>query len=156
MKKITTLFISLLLCLLFSFQLIAQSNSQAPTLSAGLDNVAFNKGTLDVELIAKIIAEKQKEIVREGIKRMIYEYIGSSELDDYSQFYIERITTIIFQEKNHKVMTKRILEETTNYLFVLGSTKLFLKSEENLFKYFFDEGEKYAIKIEISNIINKK
>ena len=142
MKKITTLFISLLLCLLFSFQLIAQSNSQAPTLSAGLDNVAFNKGTLDVELIAKIIAEKQKEIVREGIKRMIYEYIGSSELDDYSQFYIERITTIIFQEKNHKVMTKRILEETTNYLFVLGSTKLFLKSEENLFKYFFDEGEK--------------
>jgi hypothetical protein len=136
MKFLRILKITVIL-LLITIQLNSQTNYQAPTLSAGLDNVTFKKGTLDVELLTKIISEKQKEIVREGIKRMIFEYIGGSKLDDYSQFYIERVTEILFQEKNHKVMTKRILEETTNYLFVLGITKVILETQNSELKEIF-------------------
>jgi hypothetical protein len=128
------------------------SQESAPTLTAGLDNVAFNKGTLDVELITKIISEKQKEIVREGIKRMIFKFIGDSRLDDYSQFYTERITEILFNESNHKVMTKRILEESTNYLFVLGATKLILDSNNSEFKSLLISNNNISDLKEISNL----
>jgi hypothetical protein len=140
------------LCLFYILNTNGQSDFQAPTLSAGLDNVAFNKGTLDVELITKIIAEKQKEIVREGIKRIIFKTIGNSNLDDFSQFYIERITQIIFQEKNHKVMTKRILEESTNYLFVLGTTKLILDSKNNFLKELFNEDSEDNLSVNLNEI----
>ncbi|QTD37939.1 hypothetical protein JL193_01120 [Polaribacter batillariae] len=134
------------------FRINAQES--VPTLSAGSGTVAFNKGTLDTELITKIIAEKQKEIVLEGIKRMIFKAIGNSQLDDYSQFYIERITEILFQEKNHKVMTKRILEESTNYLFVLGVTKLVLNSKNDEFIAILSNYNKAYFDEEISNINN--
>lgn len=131
MKKLKQLLTNILLCVLFSFQISAQS----PTLSAGLDNVAFKKGTLDVELLTKIISEKQREIVREGIKRILIDHIiKNKKLDDYTQFYIERLTNILFKEKNHKVITKRILEESTNYLFVLGTTKFLIESKDNEIK----------------------
>lgn len=152
MKKLKQLLTSILLCALFSFQISAQS----PTLSAGLDNVAFKKGTLDVELITKIISEKQKELVKEGIKRMIFEFIGDSNLDDYSQFYIERITEILFQEKNHKVMTKRILEESTNYLFVLGTTKLILESKNDVLKELLFKNDSTELPTNLRNIDNLK
>ena len=120
------------------------SQEAAPTLSAGSGTVAFNKGSLDVELITKIIKEKQKEITKEGIKKLIFKAIGNAQLDDYSQFYIERITEILFQEKNHKVMTKRILEESTNYLFVIGITKLITESKSTELKQLFEDGEIYT------------
>lgn len=114
---------------LSTFFVQGQSNYQAPTLSVGADAVSFKKGTLDVELLTKIIAEKQREIVREGIKRVLINHIIKNEkLDDFTQFYIERITNILFEEKNHKVITKRILEESTNYLFVLGTTKFLVQN----------------------------
>lgn len=70
--KITIIFI------VIHINFYGQSSYQAPTLSAGLDNVTFKQGTLDVELLAKIISEKQRELVREGIKRTIYKSIGNS------------------------------------------------------------------------------
>ncbi len=140
MKTIKILFLIVLL----SFKLFSQSNYQAPTLSAGLDNIAFKKGTLDVEILAKIIAEKQKELIREGIKRTIYRSIGESKkLDDFTQFYIERVVDIIFNEKNHQVITKRVLEETTNYLFILGTTKYILESKNDAIKNIFLDDEKF-------------
>ncbi len=137
--KITIVFICI------TFQLTSQNNYQAPTLSAGLDNVTFKKGTLDVELLAKIISEKQQELVREGIKRTIYKSIGNSEkLDDFTQFYIERVVDVIFNEKNHRVITKRVLEETTNYLFILGITKYVLQSKNEAVKFLFLKDDSFT------------
>ncbi|CAL2086388.1 hypothetical protein [Tenacibaculum sp. 190524A05c] len=132
--KITIIFI------VIHINFYGQSSYQAPTLSAGLDNVTFKKGTLDVELLAKIISEKQKELIREGIKRIIFDKLGAnSEIDFYSQMYMERIVNILFEEKNPQVITKKILEETTNYLFVFGMTEFLLtNSSNNKFKEILD------------------
>lgn len=136
--KITIIFI------VIHINFYGQSSYQAPTLSAGLDNVTFKQGTLDVELLAKIISEKQRELVREGIKRTIYKSIGNSKkLDDLTQFYIERVVDVIFNEKNHKVITKRVLEETTNYLFILGITKYILESKNEAINFLFLEEDSF-------------
>ncbi len=128
MKTLQILF----LLFFFSLKSFSQSNYQAPTLSAGLDNITFKKGSLDVELLTKIIIEKQKELVREGLKKIIYEKLSNNtHLSSYSQFYIENIIGILFEEKNHKIITKRVLEETTNFLFVIGISKLVYKKFEN-------------------------
>ncbi|MFV0247831.1 MAG: hypothetical protein ACK5H1_02565 [Tenacibaculum sp.] len=124
----------LLLCNLFVFSAaFSQSNYQAPTLSIGAGSVTAKKGNLDVELLSKIISEKQREIVREGIKRIVLDHVVKNEkLDNFTQFYIERISNILFEEKNHRIITKRILEESINYLFVVGTAKFSM--EQNIIR----------------------
>lgn len=131
--------ITSLILLIFNLNIFAQSKYEAPTLSAGLDNIAFNQGTLDVELLMEIIKEKQKELVKEGVKRFLINNIIKAD-DFYTQFYLERIVSILFEEKNHQVMTKKILEETTNYLFIVGTTEFVLNTKgKELLNFFSDE-----------------
>lgn len=144
--------ITSLILLIFNLNVFAQSKYEAPTLSAGLDNIAFNQGTLDVELLMEIIKEKQKELVKEGVKRFLINNIIKAD-DFYTQFYLERIVSILFEEKNHQVMTKKILEETTNYLFIVGTTEFVLNTKaKNVFDFLLssndsiNRNEKYSIK----------
>lgn len=103
----------------------AQTN---PTLEVGLETLTMNKGTIDVELLTKIIMEKQKELKGEAMKRFMLKLFPEENFT--TKFYIQNCLHILLNEKNPKVIEKEILELTTNYALALGVTYALIKSND--------------------------
>ncbi|MCU0392164.1 MAG: hypothetical protein MUE81_13685, partial [Thermoflexibacter sp.] len=133
-----------LLTLIFAFNtyfLLAQTE-QAPTLTLGLNElVGFKKGVIDVELLSEIIANKQDEIKKEIIKRELLEPIAEHGNFMYYN-YAYNVSSLLLKEKNKKVITKEILEYTSNFALVYGFTELYLqlavKSQNKEFENFIN------------------
>jgi len=105
-------------CTLLVFTLShAQVN---PTLGVGLETLTMNKGTIDVEVLTKIIMEKQKELKGEALKRFMLKLFPDANYT--TKFYIQNCLHILLNEKNPQVIEKEILELTTNYALALGVT----------------------------------
>jgi len=118
MKK---LILSLMLLHLFALT-HAQTN---PTLAVGLETLTMNKGTIDVEVLTKIIMEKQKELKGEALKRFMFKMFPQSNYT--TKFYIQNCLNVLLNEKNPKVIEKEVLELTTNYALALGVAYAFVK-----------------------------
>lgn len=94
------------------------SQSTSPTLQAGLGGITFDKGDLDTELIAKLIAEKQDEIKVRLIQTMLLE-----DLEDAGGLisaYVNDLLTVILSGSKPEIQTKNILESTVNVAVVLA------------------------------------
>lgn len=104
----------------------AQSLHEAPSLQVGLSGLSFTKGTLDAELIAEIIAEKQKEVKTKLVKNMLLKSIGVENGLFYT--YIDNTINIITTEKDEKVRAKNLLENTVNLSFVIAYTDYYLRT----------------------------
>ncbi len=125
-KVFSTLLILTLVFFNFN-QSIAQSS---PTLSAGLETLVLNKGTIDVQALTEIITEKQKELKGEALKRFMFKMFPSQ---NYStRFYVQNALNILLNEKNPIVIEKEILELTTNYALALGVTYALIKSNDDI------------------------
>lgn len=97
-----------------------------PGLSVGTDEVLFNKGVLDVDLIADIIAEKQNELKQELAKRAIL----NSNLSDgpyLTYHYASQVITALLDHQDKNVIKKELLESTTEIAIVLAITEAYLK-----------------------------
>lgn len=104
----------------------AQTLHEAPSLQVGLSGLSFTKGTLDAELIAEIIAEKQKEVKTKLVKNMLLKSIGVENGLFYT--YIDNTINIITTEKDEKVRAKNLLENTVNLSFVIAYTDYYLRT----------------------------
>jgi len=91
-------YITLLALLLVTKLTIAQNVIGPPSLSLGTDEVLFQKGVLDVELIGEIIAEKQDEIKKELAKRLILD--GKLSQGPYLTYNYADIIEIKMSSKN--------------------------------------------------------
>lgn len=120
MKKLSLL--SVMLLFLLSTQVKAQGD--APTLQAGLNGITFSKGNLDAELIAQIIAEKQRELKTRLIKNMLLNSLGIDNGLFYT--YIDNTIDIIATEKDEKTRVHNLLENTVNLAFVITYTEYYL------------------------------
>ncbi|TDE51442.1 hypothetical protein [Flavobacterium sp. GT3P67] len=121
MKKI-----SLLLFFLFLSSLsFCQVN---PTLAVGLEKLTMNKGTIDVEVLTKIIVTKQKELKQEALRRFMFKMFP--EANYTTKYYVQNCLNVLLNEKNPQVIEKEILELTTNYSLSLGVAYTILKSPE--------------------------
>ena len=118
MKK---LILSLMLLHLFELT-HAQTN---PTLAVGLETLTMNKGTIDVEVLTKIIMEKQKELKGEALKRFMFKMFPQSNYT--TKFYIQNCLNVLLNEKNPQVIEKEVLELTTNYALALGVAYAFVE-----------------------------
>lgn len=128
MKSLYNLF--LILYLLLPLSLFAQEDSETvieepPTLSLGLDNIVFNKGTIDVEVLSEIIASKKEELKKEVIRRVILSNMEGASFTFYN--YAENILELILNPNNLKVATRSLLEYTANFALVYGFTELYLQ-----------------------------
>jgi len=124
MKKISIF----LMLILFSI-----GHSQVgPTLGIGLETLTMNKGTIDVEVLTKIIMEKQKELKKEALKRFMFRMFPDTNYT--TRFYVQNSLNILLNEKNPQVIEKEILELTTNYAIALGVTKALEKLDSKIFE----------------------
>lgn len=118
-------FYSLFTFLACIFIATAQTN---PTLNVGLETLTMNKGTIDVEVLTKIISEKQKELKGEALKRFMLKMFPDT--DYTTKFYVQNCLNILINEKNPKVIEKEVLELTTNYALAMGVTYALIKSND--------------------------
>ncbi|MBV6652504.1 MAG: hypothetical protein KI786_02035 [Mameliella sp.] len=107
----------LLLIVLPTF-LLAQSTfqHQAPSLQIGLGGLSFGKGTLDAEVIASVIADKQEEVRVKLIKNMFLGRI--EEAGGLNYIYLDNIINTVLEERNAETRTRNIYENTVNLVFV--------------------------------------
>lgn len=114
----------------------AQTLHEAPSLQVGLSGLNFSKGTLDAELIAEIIAEKQQEVKTKLVKNMLLKNIGFENGLFYT--YIDNTINIITTEKDEKVRAKNLLENTVNLSFVIAYTDYYLRTLKPKTKALYD------------------
>lgn len=113
MKKFTGL-----LALFFIGTSFLYSQSTSPTLQAGLSGIAFDKGDLDAEVIAKLIAEKQDEIKVRLIQTMLLDDLD--EAGGLISAYVNDLLNVVLSGSKPQVQTKNILESTVNVAVVLA------------------------------------
>lgn len=118
--------ILLLLLTLFIINVNAQEiEHKPPTLQVGLDGINFSKGSLDPEIIARIVAEKQDEIKIKIIQNSFLKKIYGSGGTIYN--YADNIIKGIVQESDTDVRTRKIMESTVNLVFVYAFVDFYLK-----------------------------
>lgn len=113
MKRIISAFFMLLFTVIYS--------QDPATLGIGLETLTFNKGSINVEVLTKIILKKQRELKNEALKRFMFKMFPES--DYTTRFYVQNCLNILLNEKNPQVIEKEILELTTNYAIALGVTQ---------------------------------
>ncbi len=123
MKRILILAFLLFVSLI---KVSAQNLHTAPSLQLGLSGISFSKGTLDAQLIAEIIAEKQSEIRVKLVKSMLLEKIGVANGLFYA--YLDYTIEILTKEKDEQTRIKNLLENTVNISFVVGYTDYYLRT----------------------------
>ncbi len=107
-----------LLALFFIGTSFLYSQSTSPTLQAGLSGIAFDKGDLDAEVIAKLIAEKQDEIKVRLIQTMLLDDLD--EAGGLISAYVNDLLNVVLSGSKPQVQTKNILESTVNVAVVLA------------------------------------
>lgn len=109
----------------YNINAAAQMN---PTLGVGLEELTFNKGTFDAELVAKIIREKQKELGKEALKYFILKMFPDQNYA--TKYYVQNSLHLLLNEKNPQVIEKELLELTTNYALALGIAKVYYNLDD--------------------------
>lgn len=115
-----------LLAILFSFLVIAECLSQTgPNLTVGVSEVLYNKGKLDSEIIAEIVATKRGEIKAELAKRLILDKFQCSSFATY--YYVQKTLNLLLDETNKEVISKGLLENSAEMLMVYGFAEFYLR-----------------------------
>lgn len=109
-----------------SFCLALQAQIGPPGLSIGTDEVLFEKGVLDVDLVAEIIAEKQAELKQELAKRAILN-LNLSEGPYLTYDYANNVITALLEHKDKNVIKKQILESSTETAIVVALTEAYMQ-----------------------------
>jgi hypothetical protein len=132
MKHITKISLYLILILISQITTIyaqTELDAKPPTLQIGLDGLSFAKGSLDAQLIMEIIAEKQKEIKIKAIQNIFLKKVENAGGTVYS--FTDNVVRELVFEKDPKVRTRKILENTVNLVFVSAYLKYYLSSLDN-------------------------
>lgn len=129
MQYLNKNFLVLLLAIIFcANKTLAQNEfeASAPTLQIGLDELSFSKGNLDAQLIMEIIAEKQEELKIKAIQSIFLKKVQNSGGTIYS--FTDNVVRELVFEKDPKVRTKKILENTVNLVFVASYLNYYLST----------------------------
>ncbi|MGC6430832.1 MAG: hypothetical protein ACON5F_07305 [Jejuia sp.] len=109
--------------LIISHENCIAQESDDPSLSVGLETLAFKQGAIDVDALRRIIIRKQNELKREGLKRFVFSKLPE---DNYTtKLFIQNAITTLIEEHNQDIIEKEILELVTNYTLVIGFSKLY-------------------------------
>ena len=112
-------------CLIVLIPFFGFSQVSAPSLSAGVDKVAFQQGQLDAQLIANIISTKQEEIRSELAQRLVLKPLdcGNFALWNYARQNLD----LLFNEKDKNVITKNMLRYGAELAMVYGLAEFYLQ-----------------------------
>ena len=115
------------LCFL-STDIVADENEhKKPSFKLESGKVEYSRGSLDVDLITTIVAEKQKELRDEFILTYVRDNLEFGSYATYS--FIDNILNTLLTESNKKLMAKRVGMEVAKYSIILELKK---RIEKNL------------------------
>lgn len=98
---------------------------QAPSLQVGLSSFNFSKGTLDAALIMEIVAEKQGELKLKTIQNLFLNRVMHSGGTVYA--FVDNCLKQIVDEKDQNIRSRKIFENTVNFVFVCTYLEYYLK-----------------------------
>jgi hypothetical protein len=84
----------------------------------------YKKGSLDVDALTAVIAEKQDELKNRIVKEIVLKYFENTNYASY--LYVSRTLTSLLTVKNKSVMKQELLKNTADYVLVFAFTQLFL------------------------------
>lgn len=101
-----------------------------PSLALGVAGVVGEKGSIDIDVLAQLISEKQAELKKEFIKKTIF-----NDLDDHSYVvweYMYNSLNVLLESESKEAIKKNLLKNTTNLALVYGFCELYLQLSSNL------------------------
>ena len=123
--KLALNFAAIAVIILFSAQ-NSQSQETSPTLSFGLNEVLFGKGVIDVELLTRIIEEKQDELKKRIIEKQVLEPVFK-ETSFATKNYIFTVVHELLNEKDKNVIKKQLMEHTVNYAVIYSIAEMYVQ-----------------------------
>jgi len=96
-----------------------------PSLTASTSKIAYQKGTLDSELIAEIVATKQAEIKSELMNRLVLENFECGSFATWN--FVRKNLDLLLNEKDKRVITKEMLQNAAELALVLGVSEYYLR-----------------------------
>src|SRR5215207_8430940 len=120
MKKI----VWLSLILLTQYPSYSQVESP-PTLALGVAGVVGEKGSIDVDLVAQIISEKQAELKKEFIKKSIFEDLDNSSYVLWEYMYTSM--NVLLESQSKEAIKKNLLKNSANLALIYGFSELYLQ-----------------------------
>lgn len=118
MKKKLLILVGLLLTLV-------EVNAQGPTLNLVGGSPSLTKGTINTEVLTEIIQQKQEEVKKKVFRNTIVKGFNNStyteSLRNFTTYhYLYNIMDVITSGKNKTVITKSIIESSTEFAYVFG------------------------------------
>lgn len=124
MKKLSTI-----LCLLIAIVITAPCQVESPpSLALGVSGVLGEKGSIDVDVLAGIIFEKQAELKKEFIKKTFFK-----NLDNHSYVlwqYAYNTLDILLESNSKEAIKKNLLENSANLALVYSFSELYIQLSE--------------------------
>jgi hypothetical protein len=116
---------------LFFLPLISLAQVESPpSLALGVAGVIGEKGSIDIDVLAQLISEKQGELKKEFIKKTIFQ-----DLDNHSYVvweYMYNSLNVLLESESKEAIKKNLLKNTTNLALVYGFSELYLQLSSNL------------------------
>lgn len=114
-----------ILVVLVSFARISYSQDfTTPSLSVGVGKVLYEKGSLDAELIAEIIATKQDEVKRELMKRWVLKSVtGGSYI---MKHFISQNMEVLLSDASAETKKKEMLKNAAELALVVGFAEYYM------------------------------
>ena len=154
------------------FFIIGNTQAQVatpPSLEVGLSKVLGSKGTIDLQVLAQLIAEKQGELKKEFIKRSVYNHLEGQSYVLWEYAYSSM--DILLESNDGQSIKKNLLEQSTNlavcYVFAefysqisLGLHKTLPKNKQgqvnNVLETLYQLSDKRDSGISLSKFVTEK
>ena len=136
--KITVLFF-------FLFAINSMTFGQGPTLNLVGSDKSFSKGTIDTEVLTAIIQQKQEELREKVFMDVVinnFKKASPSVRNFSTYYYIYNVMQTITTEKNKTIITRNLLQTTSEFALVYGfttySVKAGIKNHSNESQFYAD------------------
>lgn len=115
----------LLFSLFFIFLIKSITYGQGPTLNLVGSDKSFTKGTIDTEVLTAIIQQKQEELREKVFMDVVinnFKKASPSVRNFSTYYYIYNVMQTITTEKNKTIITRNLLQTTSEFALVYGFT----------------------------------
>ncbi len=101
-----------------------------PTLALGVAGVVGEKGSIDVDILAEIISEKQAELKKEFIKKSMFNDLENKSYVVWEYMYSS--INVLLESDSKDAIKQNLLKNTSNLALVFGLSELYLQLSSSL------------------------
>lgn len=112
--------------LLLIFLMAGAYAQVGPSISAGIDKIAYQKGELDADLIVELVSTKQQEAKKAIATRLI---LGKIECGSFAGWnFARKSIDLLLTERKEGILKKEMLKNVAELAVVMGISEFYLAS----------------------------